>query len=241
MLALNEPPLLHLTYPSVEDGAKECARDQRRHHAARTLSADLAIHARAAVEIHCRDHSGDRRALRLRIRVAQAGRRGRDRAGEDVERRYGGDSREISRRLRRRRERGAQGARHRALRRGQSARAPPGAVQMRRTVRPAAAVQRLGAGAEPRQRPPLSCRRRQGDVPDHAGFDQALDAAFGGRHRRRDEGAVRAHHRRSGQIRHAVMRAVAAESPAGGPLRRRAASSSPAMRRIWSFRPAGSA
>ena len=77
-----------------------------------------------------------------------------------------------------------------------------------------------GKGQVPRQRPPLSCRRRQGDVPDHAGFDQALDAAFGGRHRRRDEGAVRAHHRRSGQIRDAVMRAVAAESPARGPLRR---------------------
>ena len=70
-----------------------------------------------------------------------------------------------------------------------------------------------------RPRPPLSCRRRQGDVPDHAGFDQALDAAFRRRQRRGDESGVRKDRRRSGQIRDAVLRAVAAESAARRPLR----------------------
>ena len=32
--------------------------------------------------------------------------------------------------------------------------------------------------------PPLSCGRRQGDLPDHAGFDEALDAACDRRDRR---------------------------------------------------------
>ena len=49
--------------------------------------------------------------------------------------------------------------------------------------------------------------------------DQALDAAFRRRHRRRDEGGVRASRRRSGEIRDAVLRAVAAESAARRPLR----------------------
>ena len=56
-------------------------------------------------------------------------------------------------------------------RRGQSAVAAAGAVSLRRVVRAPADRQR------PRQGPPLSRRRRQGDAPDHAGFDQTLDPA----------------------------------------------------------------
>ena len=66
----------------------------------------------------------------------------------------------------------------------------PGALPLRRAVRAAADRQR------PRQGPALSRRRRQGDAADHAGLHQTLDAAFDGRDRRGDGSPVREHRRR---------------------------------------------
>ena len=57
MLALNEPPLLHLPYPSVAQAQAETRASNDGSAAARALSADLAIYARAAVEIDRRDAS----------------------------------------------------------------------------------------------------------------------------------------------------------------------------------------
>ena len=60
--------------PSTRRGHK------RRHASARALSADLAIHARAVVEVDRRNHSVGHRALRLRVSLASPGRRRRHRA-----------------------------------------------------------------------------------------------------------------------------------------------------------------
>ena len=79
------------------------------------------------------------------------------------------------------------------------------------------------------------------DVPDRAGFDQALHAAFGRRDRRRYEDDVREDRRHASAIRDAVLQSVAAEFAARRQLSARAASSSPATPCIWSSRPAGSA
>ena len=74
VLALNEPPLLRLGLSVGRAGAGRNARHQRRQPAARALSAHLAIHARAAVEVGGRDDPGGQRPLRLRVSVAAAGR-----------------------------------------------------------------------------------------------------------------------------------------------------------------------
>ena len=123
-------------------GASRHPRDQRRQPAARTLPAHLAIHARAAVEIGGRDDPGRQRPFRLRVPVAAAGRRGRHRARAHARRRHAGLARRLSRRLRRRRQPGAQGTRHQAVRRRQSAGVAPGALSLRRSVRQAADRQR---------------------------------------------------------------------------------------------------
>ena len=65
--SLVEPPLLHLPYPSVAQAQGRDRRLQRRLDAARALSADLAIHARAVAEVDRGDAPQRRRALRLRI------------------------------------------------------------------------------------------------------------------------------------------------------------------------------
>ena len=49
-LAMNEPPLLRLQYPSVTEARAADRRVQRRLDAARAVSAHLAVHARAAAE-----------------------------------------------------------------------------------------------------------------------------------------------------------------------------------------------
>ena len=71
--------------PALSVGRRGARRDratQRRHAAARALSAHLAIHARAAAEIGRRDAAERHRALRLRVRVVRrrTRRRHRDRA-----------------------------------------------------------------------------------------------------------------------------------------------------------------
>ena len=67
---------------SVGDGGARADRGvQRRLDAARALSAHLAIHARAAAEGGGRDAAGRDRPLRLRIRLAVAGRGWRRRNG----------------------------------------------------------------------------------------------------------------------------------------------------------------
>ena len=73
MLALTEPPLLHLSYPSVEQARTAARATNDGTSAARTLSADLAIHARAAVEIDRRDHAFGNGAVRMRVFVTAAG------------------------------------------------------------------------------------------------------------------------------------------------------------------------
>ena len=132
--SLVEPPLLHLPYPSVADAKKEIAALPRRHAAARALSADFAIHARAAAEIGGRDAAERHGALRLRVPVVHAGRQLGDRRGQrgrqDID-----DHRAIPRRLRRRHQQCAQAARHQARRRRQHPAASPGAVPLRRPVR----------------------------------------------------------------------------------------------------------
>ena len=72
--------------------------------------------------------------------------------------------------------------------------------------------QRPGQGA------PLSRRRRQGDATDHSGFHPALDAACHRRIRRGDGEAIRKDHRAAAEIRNAVVPAVAAEPAARRPL-----------------------
>ena len=147
ILALNEPPLLHLPYPSVAQAQAKTRATNDGTHAARALSAHLAIHARAAAEIGRRDHPGGHGALRLRIRVAAAGRRRRHRARarrpaaiEEMRAAYlvgcdGGASPV-------RKELGIELARRR-----QSAGAAAGALSLRRVVRPAADRQRPRSGA----------------------------------------------------------------------------------------------
>ena len=159
VLSLVEPPLLHLPYPSVAEAKKEIAATQRRHAAARALSADLAIHARAAAEGGRRDVAERHGALWLRVRIVRAGRRRRVTAEVHERRQDLGDHGAIPGRLRRRHQHRAQAARHQALRRGQYAAATPGAVPLRRPVR-----------AHPdRQGPALPRRRCTIDAADRAG------------------------------------------------------------------------
>ena len=73
------------------------------------------------------------------------------------------------------------------------------------------------------------------------GFDQTLDAAFDRRHEGGNERRVRAHCWCPRQIRDAFLRSVAAEPFARRWLWQRIASFSPAMRCTWLFRPADSA
>ena len=82
VLSLVEPPLLHLPYPSVARGEGADRRHQRRQRAARALSADLAIHARAAAEI-------DRRGAAVGRRCATAASCCRSRRIADVGHRHG--------------------------------------------------------------------------------------------------------------------------------------------------------
>ena len=65
ILAMNEPPLLRLPYPSVTEARGADRGVQRRLDAARALSAHLAIHARAAAQGGGRDAAGRDRPLRL--------------------------------------------------------------------------------------------------------------------------------------------------------------------------------
>ena len=175
-------------------------------------------------------------ALRLRISVAAAGRRRRHRARRTTGGGTRGNPRRLSGRLRRRREPGAQAS--------SASRFPAKAICLglrQALFRCDELFDRLPIGNGPGPRPALSRRRRQIDVPDHAGFDQALDAAFRRRQRRRDESGVRASRRRSGQIRDAVLRAVAAESVCSPTATARIGCFSPATPCISSSRPAGSA
>ena len=70
-LALNEPPLLRLKYPSVAEARTEIAGVPRRLDAARAVPAHFPVHARAAAESRMRSDSGDHRAIRLRVRLAR--------------------------------------------------------------------------------------------------------------------------------------------------------------------------
>ena len=72
-LALNEPPLLQLKYPSVDEARARDCRVPRRLDAAGAVSAHLAVHARAAAQGRGRTAAERHRAIRLRVRVAVAG------------------------------------------------------------------------------------------------------------------------------------------------------------------------
>ena len=127
------------------------------------------------------------------------------------------DARHLGRlpgRLRRRHQRGAQAARHQAAGRRQYRPVPPGALSLRRSARPHS--DRQGAA--------LSRRRRPIELPDHAGFDEALHAACDRRQRRRDEDDVREGRGDAGRLRDAVLRALEAEPAARRQLRTRARS-----------------
>ena len=100
--------------PSVEIpfGRRGTNRDRRLRRwldAARALPADFPIHARAAAEGRMRSPPGDQRSIRLRVRFAVAASRQRD---SDRANEWGkpSDPRAVHRRVRRRRQRGAQAA-----------------------------------------------------------------------------------------------------------------------------------
>ena len=158
--------------PALSFGRRDEAADrsmQRRHAAARALSAHLAIHRRAAAEIGGRCRSQRYGALRLRVCVVHPGRAKRHRRDQERTRQDRAHHRAISGRLRWRRQRRAQATRHRPAGRRQHPAASPGTLPLRRTVR--AHLDRQG--------PPLSRRRHASDAAHPAGRHAAFHAAFG--------------------------------------------------------------
>ena len=87
VLSLVEPPLVHHVHPSVAEAKARIAKSEDGTLAARALSAHLAIHARAAVEVDRGDAAERHGALRLRARVVRAGSELGHGAGQDQRRR----------------------------------------------------------------------------------------------------------------------------------------------------------
>ena len=227
VLSLVEPPLLHLPYPSVDEAKAEIAArndgtlplEPYQLISQYTLEPLLKSVAETlpsvTVRYGCEFLSFAQDADSVTAEVNER--------RQDVD-----DHRAIPGRLRRRHQRRAQAARHQAGRRRQHPPAPPGAVPLRRTVRP----------HPDRQGPALSRRRRPSDAAHRAGLDAPLHAAFGRGEGRGHGGDVREDRRHAGEIRDALCRRVAAEPAGRRPLhgrprvagRRRGASDDPDRR-----------
>ena len=221
--SLIEPPLLHLPYPSVAQAQAQIAAC---HDGTLPLEPYQLISQytlEPLLKSVAESHAERGRALRLRVHFVRAGRRlGHARRS----RRKDGDTeltRALSRRLRRRHQRGAPAARHQAAGRSQSPATAPGAVPLRRSVR--AHSDRQGAA--------LSRRRRAQFVSDRAGLDPAFHLAFGGRQRRRHEDHVRAGRRHAGATTKCCPARRGGRTCCWPTATARAASSSPATRCIW--------
>ena len=148
-------------------------RDQRRHGAARTLPADLAVHARAAA---CRRKPRSFRRSTVRWSTEYLSHE------QDARRRH------HHRRRRRRPDRrrsaptissAAMAAPARCARRlGIKLRGEANLLALRQALyRCDELFDKTADRQRARPRPPLSRGRRQGELPHHAGLDQALDAA----------------------------------------------------------------
>ncbi len=232
VLSLVEPPLVHHVHPSVAQAKARIAQMRGCERAARALSVDLAIHARAAVEI-------DRRgACRASPCVTAASSSISPRMRTSVTAQVKSDGVDLDDHV------------------------PPtwsaataatawcaGSSASRSTARPTSRscgrrsiIARISTSA--------SRSARAGTITwpmPQASFLIVQDST---RHftlhsvveqRRRHGDDVRAHHRHAGRIRDALCRALADEPAARRPLSARDGSSWPATPCTWSFRPAGSA
>ena len=151
--------------------------------------------------------------LRLRIRLAVAGRGWRHRDACEPRRMPHRDPRAVHRRVRRRRERRPQAARHPAARRRRTC----SACTRRSITAPRCTTAFRSATAGPG--PSLPHGRRPGHVPDHAGLDAALDAARRLSNGRKTWPRSSSGGRHAGAVRDALRRRLEAEPAAGGPLR----------------------
>ena len=234
-LAMNEPPLLHLKYPSVAEAQAAIAAtndgtlplEPYQLISQYTLEPLLKREAEALSE--------RARPVRLHVPDARAGREWGVRDRPAHQRHDRRNPRALYRRLRRRGQPRPEATRDPAARRRRSPALVPSALSQPRSLRHDPHRQRPGEGT------PLSHRRRPGDVPDHAGLHEALDAA-----RRRGElaghgRAVRADRRRAGALRDALRRRSGNRACCWRIGTAAAVYSWPAMRSIWSFRRAASA
>ena len=164
ILAMNQPPLLRLPYPSVA----QAKRDIRATNDGTAPLEPYQLISQYTLEPLLKSVAESMPGVTVRfgceflsLQQDQGGVTAtvKSRGGDDA------DPRRLSGRLRRRREPGAPCARHQAARGRQQPGAAPGAVSLRRVVRAPPCRQRSGPG------PPLSCGRRQGHAVDHAGLD----------------------------------------------------------------------
>ena len=156
VLALNQPALLHLPYPSVAQAQAETRATNDGSLPLEPYQLISQYTLEPLLKAHRGNDSRRHGALRLRVSIAAAGRRRRHRA-----RAHNGwprrePARRLSGRLRWRHQPGAQGARHRAERRRQSVGPAPGALPLRQSCssgcRSATAPARAGTITSPTTR-----------------------------------------------------------------------------------------